>query len=161
MRMCCSPNVQRTVGRCGAVLKYSATAAGVARIVLDVVPQNTASTSYNTVMRAGSRLFSAATQAAVAAATSSFADGLRRAASVLESNKATNNATLRTRTGTFINLLRNRYFVSVLLTNAIFLLSGDHDGTLIVPCPPYKYAITLGLLPALAPMGIRRKYTRL
>jgi hypothetical protein len=25
------------------------------------------------------------------------------------------------------------YCMSVLLTNAIFLLSGDHDGTLIVP----------------------------
>ena len=25
---------------------------------------------------------------------------------------------------------------AVLLTNAIFRLSGDHDGTLIVPCPP-------------------------
>ena len=32
---------------------------------------------------------------------------------------------------------RESYFsVSVLLTNASFLLSGDHDGTLIVPCPP-------------------------
>src|SRR5262245_5240029 len=30
------------------------------------------------------------------------------------------------------------YLISELLTNAIFLLSGDHDGTLIVPCPPYR-----------------------
>lgn len=31
------------------------------------------------------------------------------------------------------------YFViPELLTNAICLLSGDHDGTLIVPCPPYR-----------------------
>ena len=27
---------------------------------------------------------------------------------------------------------------AVLLTNAILLPSGDHDGTLIVPCPPYS-----------------------
>jgi hypothetical protein len=31
-----------------------------------------------------------------------------------------------------------RYFLSVLLTKAICLLSGDHDGTLIVPWPPYR-----------------------
>ena len=37
---------------------------------------------------------------------------------------------------------------SELLTNAIFLLSGDHEGTLIVPWPPYRYAITFGFPPA-------------
>ena len=30
----------------------------------------------------------------------------------------------------------------MLLTNASFFESGDHEGTLIVPCPPYTYAIT-------------------
>ena len=41
----------------------------------------------------------------------------------------------------------------VLLMNAIRLLSGDQLGTLIVPCPPYTYAIVLGTPPA---AGIRR-----
>jgi hypothetical protein len=31
-----------------------------------------------------------------------------------------------------------------LLTNAMYRLSGDHEGTLMVPCPPYKWAKTLG-----------------
>ena len=31
----------------------------------------------------------------------------------------------------------DRQCTSVLLTKASFVLSGDHDGTLIVPCPPY------------------------
>lgn len=30
------------------------------------------------------------------------------------------------------------YFLPELLTNAIDLLSGDQDGTLMVPCPPYR-----------------------
>lgn len=30
------------------------------------------------------------------------------------------------------------YLLTELLTKAICLLSGDHDGTLIVPWPPYK-----------------------
>jgi len=34
--------------------------------------------------------------------------------------------------------------IRVLLTKATRVLSGDHEGTLIVPCPPYKYAITRG-----------------
>lgn len=29
----------------------------------------------------------------------------------------------------------------------MLLLSGDHEGTLIVPWPPYKYAMTLGAPP--------------
>jgi len=29
------------------------------------------------------------------------------------------------------------YFFPELLTKAMDLLSGDHEGTLIVPCPPY------------------------
>ena len=29
-----------------------------------------------------------------------------------------------------------RYSIAVLLTNASIVPSGDHDGTLIVPCPP-------------------------
>src|SRR5213593_1435048 len=36
---------------------------------------------------------------------------------------------------------------SVLLTNASRRLSGDQDGTLIVPCPPYTYATTRALPP--------------
>src|SRR5204862_239560 len=32
--------------------------------------------------------------------------------------------------------------VAELLTNASRFPSGDHEGTLIVPCPPYRYAIT-------------------
>lgn len=31
---------------------------------------------------------------------------------------------------------RNYLIESVLLTNATIVLSGDHDGTLMVPCPP-------------------------
>src|SRR5262249_51488798 len=34
------------------------------------------------------------------------------------------------------------------LTNATLLLSGDHDGTLIVPCPPNSCAIVLIFLSA-------------
>ena len=37
---------------------------------------------------------------------------------------------------------------SELLTKATYLPSGDHDGTLIVPCPPYTYAITSGRTPS-------------
>src|SRR4030095_5088203 len=51
---------------------------------------------------------------------------------------------------------RGIYFESLLLTNAPRLLSGDHEGTLIVPCPPYKYAITFAR-PPLA--GISLRYT--
>ncbi len=42
-----------------------------------------------------------------------------------------------TQTSSFC-ILHSSFFIqkSVLLTNASFLLSGDHDGTLIVPCPP-------------------------
>ena len=29
-------------------------------------------------------------------------------------------------------------YFPVLLTNAILLLSGDYDGVLMVPCPPYR-----------------------
>src|SRR5204863_7509132 len=32
------------------------------------------------------------------------------------------------------------------LTNATCLLSGDHDGTLIVPCPPNNFASTVTFL---------------
>src|SRR5688572_506008 len=32
--------------------------------------------------------------------------------------------------------------IVVLLIKAILLLSGDHEGVLMVPCPPYTYAIT-------------------
>lgn len=32
---------------------------------------------------------------------------------------------------------RRQRAIAVLLTNAIRRESGDHDGTLIVPCPPY------------------------
>lgn len=32
--------------------------------------------------------------------------------------------------------------IAVWLTKASRFPSGDHDGTLIVPCPPYRYAIT-------------------
>ena len=39
----------------------------------------------------------------------------------------------------------------VLLTKATLLLSGDQEGTLTVPCPPYTYAITFGWPP---PMGM-------
>ena len=39
----------------------------------------------------------------------------------------------------FLTHIRGSYFdISELLTKAIFLLSGDHEGVLIVPCPPYK-----------------------
>src|SRR5437773_1508430 len=47
---------------------------------------------------------------------------------------------------------------SVLLTNASRRLSGDHDGTLIVPCPPYTYATTRALPPP-ARVDITRRYT--
>lgn len=46
------------------------------------------------------------------------------------------------------------HFISVLLTNATRLLSGDHEGTLIVPWPPYTYAIVLGGPPL---KGINRR----
>ena len=44
----------------------------------------------------------------------------------------------------------------VLLINAILLLSGDQDGVLIVPWPPYRYAIVLGTPPD---AGINLRYT--
>jgi hypothetical protein len=50
------------------------------------------------------------------------------------------------------------YFLGIssleLLTKAIFLLSGDQLGTLMVPCPPKMYAIVLATPPA---AGIKRK----
>lgn len=40
--------------------------------------------------------------------------------------------------GIFVyGLLSFGHFTSVLLTKATRLPSGDHEGTLIVPCPPY------------------------
>ena len=47
---------------------------------------------------------------------------------------------------------------AVLLTNARRFPSGDHDGTFIVPWPPYRYAITLGVPPS---RDTSRRYTRL
>ena len=47
-------------------------------------------------------------------------------------------------------------YLSELLTNAIRLLSGDQDGAFNVPCPPNKYARTLGAPPD---EGIRRSMT--
>src|SRR6266566_4490535 len=47
---------------------------------------------------------------------------------------------------------------SVLLTNASRRLSGDQDGTLIVPWPPYTYATTRALLPP-SRVDITRRYT--
>ena len=44
----------------------------------------------------------------------------------------------------------------VTLTNASFLLSGDHEGTLSVPCPPKSFASTRISPPA---TGIRRSIT--
>ncbi len=44
-----------------------------------------------------------------------------------------------------------------LLTNAACRPSGDHEGTLIVPCPPYRYATTRG--PLLPSTGIIRNVT--
>ena len=41
------------------------------------------------------------------------------------------------RIGIFSRISTSHYFPE-LLTNATDLLSGDHEGTLIVPCPPYK-----------------------
>ena len=52
-----------------------------------------------------------------------------------------------------LNFASKNHLRSELLTNAIFLLSGDHEGTLIVPWPPYRYAITFGFPPA---AGINR-----
>jgi len=46
--------------------------------------------------------------------------------------------------------------LSELLTNAIRLLSGDQEGAFSVPCPPNKYASTLGAPPA---AGINRSMT--
>src|SRR2546427_13162307 len=47
---------------------------------------------------------------------------------------------------------------SVLLTNASRRLSGDQDGTLIVPCPPYRYATTPAL-PRPSRVDTTRRYT--
>ena len=47
------------------------------------------------------------------------------------------------------------YSASLLLTNATCVPSGDHDGTLIVPWPPYTYAITFG--GALPSAGMMRR----
>jgi hypothetical protein len=53
---------------------------------------------------------------------------------------------------------RQGYGTPVLLTNASRLPSGEYDGTLIVPWPPYTYAITRDGPPLI---GIRRSMTRL
>ena len=48
------------------------------------------------------------------------------------------------------------YGIAVLLTNASRVPSGDHDGTLIVPWPPYTYAMTRAGPPSI---GINRSRT--
>lgn len=50
-----------------------------------------------------------------------------------------------------------QYFCE-LLTKAMNCPSGDQERTLMVPCPPYRYAITFGPPPV---SGIRRSMTRL
>ncbi len=61
------------------VLKVKAIAAGLATIVFTDVPQNTASESYKEVIRPGSRLLYAATQAAVGLAICCYAVSARSA----------------------------------------------------------------------------------
>src|SRR5690606_358699 len=50
------------------------------------------------------------------------------------------------------------WFLPELLTKAMCLLSGDQELTLIVPCPPYRYAITFAAPPE---TGINRSMTLL